>query len=441
MSTRPVVRTRFAPRLMAAALAGLLAACPAGTVQPPRPSKAPVKPAASVKATGVQGSPTPEVLPSLALLLGGAVAVDPSRLLAAGLAERGKGNVKLISDAGSGIISDSGLGLISDAGSGLIGNNAGSLISDAGSGLIGKVKNEGGAGLIGKVKDEGGAGLISNNSGNLIGKVKYTLAQAGEATGEAVPLQGIVVFAVSLKDGKVVAGPVKTNAEGHWRLGFQEAPGDNIRIMAQVFGRPAEFNYAALVAPRSAEIPVTDTSRAVAIFLIQIMRARVQDGIESRKRGEPFDIWYNGPSSPDAAGFFEAMNGSIGMMTPTVATQVDKEGQGALLFAEKILSFADLSKQHYKDLHAVTEDVRAYGATLKAGEGAKLMEDYVTLTAQRHPSERLPTLLASYGMPAAQIQDITNRYVRAGDEVFLDLAAIAKDNLGAVLEPFFDVGK
>lgn len=430
MSARPVARTRLAPRLMAAALAGLLAACPAGTVTPPKASKGPLKPSSSTKAASTKASPTPaptpEVLPSLGLLLGGEVAVDPSRLLAAGIAERGQDNVKLISDAGSGIISDSGLGLVSDAGSGLIGNNAGSLISDAGSGLIGKVKNE------------GGAGLISNNGGGLIGKVKYGLAQAEGDAARAVPLQGIVVFAVSLEDGKVVAGPVKTNAQGRWRLGFQQPPDENIRIMAQVYGRATEFNYAAMVAPRAADVAVTDTSRAVAIFLIQIMRARVQEGLEARKRGEPFDIWYNGPSSEEASAFFQAMNGSIGMMTPAVAARVDKDGQGALLFSEKILSFADLSKQHYKDLHAVTEEVRAFGATLKAGEGARLMDDYVTLTAQRHPAERLPALLESYGMPGAQIQDITNRYVAAGDDVFLDLAAIAKDNLGAVLEPFLD---
>ena len=432
MSSRPANRTRLAPRLLAAALAGLLAACPAGGPGQPVKPKASGKPATSTKPSA-KPSPTPEVLPSLGLLLSGEVAVDPTRLLEKGVATRvGNdggliGKVKLIGDAGSGLISDSGLGLIGDAGSGLIGNNAGNLISDAGSGLIGKVK------LIG----DAGSGLIGNNSAGLIGKVKFDVLQASEAT--AVPVQGIVVFAVRLSDGKVVAGPIRTNEEGQWRLGFVEAPTDNLRIMAQVYGRATDpdLNYATLSTPSQTAVDLTDATRAVSIFLIQIMRARVQDALEARKRGEEFKIWYVGPSSAESTAFFEAMNGSIGIMTPNVAVRVDRNGQGALTFAEKILSFADLSKPIYQDLHAISQEIRAYGDTLGPGKGAALMDDYVALTAQRSPVAKLPELLQGYGMPEPRIQDLTRRYGLVGDQVFLDLAAVAKDNMGAVLEAFF----
>ena len=429
MSSRPVRSLRLAPRLRAAALAGLLAACPAAPLQTVKP-RGGGKPTTSGKSPRPSPSATPEVVPSLGLLLSGEVAVDPSRLLEAGLVERAGRGVRLISDAGSGLISDAGLGLISDAGSGLIGNNSGNLISDAGSGLIGKVK------LI----SDAGSGLVSNNGGGLIGKVKFDVMQAGAGEAAPAPVQGIVVFAVSLLDGKVLAGPIRTNAEGRWRLGFQQAPPDNLRIMAQVYGRAteADFNFATLVEPTTAEVAVTDATRAVAIFLIQIMRARVQDGLEARKRGEEFKIWYVGPSSPESTAFFEAMNGSIGMMTPEVARQVDRDGQGALTFSEKILSFADLSKPMYQELHAITQEVRSYGDTLGPGEGARLMDDFVALTAQRSPIARLPALLAEYKMPEAQAADLSMRYGSVGDAVFLDLSAVAKEHFGEVVGVFLE---
>ena len=416
MPRRPL---RLAPRAMVAlSCAVLLAACavsPAGTpVGGPDDGKASKavdrKPASASPAANDAPSPTastapvaeatPEPLPSLGLLLSGQVTIDTSAMLALGLAERTAVGVKLISNNGPGLISDKGVGLIS--------NNS--------------------------------AGLISNNSGALVAKTKYGLRQA--AGGRALlPVQGMLVKAVSLRTGEVLAGPIATDAEGRYRLGFIAKPETNMQIVAWVNNKEAEadFNYGAFVPPAEAPVVTTDTTDLICEYMIRVLAARVQRGIDIRKRGEDLSINPNDLPNPDERKQAEDINEVLGKITPEMATVLDQGGVTARKFAERTVAYADLSKPAFAELQAVFERLRAFDAGLATPPVPSVPDEVVSLLYEVNTIADIPAALEKHGMSKEEAAALAARMDATASELNSELARVGNEHSGEVLGPLLEI--
>ncbi|MDB5101388.1 MAG: hypothetical protein JWM80_5809 [Cyanobacteria bacterium RYN_339] len=442
------------PKLIRCALAGAIAAAALAACNPPagsklavRTSAAPAHPSATPQAMSSQGSATPAPVPSLGLLYTGEILVEPGHMLARGIAKETPDGIQLIGPNGAGVVANNGGGVIASGGGNVISNDGASIISNDGASLL----SENGLGLL----SENGLGLIGATSGNLISDVgssligrtrlispnggAYRLAQAAPAAAKGLrPVRDIMVFAVGLRDGKVLAGPVATNAQGGYRLGFLAAPEQGVRIMAQVYGLASDpaFNYAALQAPTTGHAALNDSTRAVSLFLLDIMRRKVQDGLEQRQRGESFKFKFLGPRDAATQTFIEQTTAVINLLPVDAAKRIDRDGQTAIEFSSKILSFADLGQSTYTDLLAATEDLRALGATFDPPLDPPLLEQVVTMSQHADPAPEVLALLAKHGVPNETAQAVSGHYFDAGDKVFIDLAATAKAHLQEVFEPF-----
>ena len=409
----------LAPRAMIAlACAGLLAAC---AVIPPvapgggsgenkvnkatdakKPASSEPSAAASVPApTASQGAAaTPEPLPSLGLLLAGQVKIDASALLKLGIAERTPVGAKLISNNGPGLISDKGVGLIS--------NNSGAL--------------------------------ISNNSGGIVSKTKYVLTQA-EGGRVPVPVQGLVVVAVSLRTNEILAGPVATDAEGRYRLGFIAKPDTNMRIVAYVNNKQADgaFTYGAFIPPAEAEVVTTDTTDLVCEYMVRVLAGRVQGGIDARKRGELVDISTKQFDSEAEKKQAEDVNEVLAKITPEMAATLDQEGQTARKFAERTVSFADLSKPVFKELHDIFDRLRAFDAGLAAPPTPSVPDEVVALFYDVNTIDDVPAALMKHGMPEAEAKALFDRMQATAADLNAELARVGNENTAEVLSPLLEV--
>jgi hypothetical protein len=326
------------------------------------------------------GSKAPGALPSLGLLMAGRVTVDPAALLSSKMAKATANGVKLISDNGLGLISDNGLGLISDNGLGLISDNGLGLISDNGLGLI----------------SNNSAGLISNNSaGFRIQNVEATAT----ASSTAKPVEGMVVTAVNLFTGKVIAGPVVTDAKGGYKLGFLKAPASNIGIVASVSAKApvARFTYATLVPPDDKPILTDDTSRALTRYLLGVIPGRIQPWIDEVKAGAPDPIDENDGMEE------KRVKGLLAKITPERMNEADKvRGTVALDISKRIVSFVDLTTPAFGEFYTVTEEIRIYGESIQPEPDTSLVEQVMRYAQSKEQSRLLPQLFISYGMPEAR---------------------------------------
>lgn len=427
MSRRPLLA---APRiLMALASSFALAACvvtPAllptggpGVTGDSKVSKGDVRKVASPSpatsqavpspTTSVEVAATPEPLPSLGLLVSGQVKLDPSAMLKLGIAERTPVGVKLISNNGPGLISDKGVGLISDKGVGLIANNSGSL--------------------------------VSNNSGSMVSKTKYAVSQAAATDRAPQPVQGLIVKAVSLRTGEVLAGPIATDAEGRYRLGFLAKPETNLQIVAYVNNKESEaaFNYTAFAPPAAQPITTTDTTDLICEYLIRVLAARVQIGIDARKRGE--EVWLDPAQLEDEAERKQAqdVNDILTKITPEMATTIDQQGLTARKFAERSVSYADLGKPVYRELELIFDQLVAFNASLPTPPAPSVQEEVVRLLYDLKTMPQIPGTLQKYGMAQEQAESLAQRLRATAAELNAELARVGNEHPTEVLAPLLEI--
>jgi hypothetical protein len=295
-------------------------------------------------------------VPSLGLLLEGKVTVEPGALVAAKLAKA------------------------TSAGATIIANNGGSLISDNGLGLI----------------SDNGLGLIANNGGN------YRVAAAASGL---KPIEGMWVKAVSLFDGKVLAGPVATRADGSYKLGFLKVPAHNLRIVASVPGQEsgAQFSYATFVPPSPAPVVTSDTTQAVAKLMIDSVAILFQPLIDKCKQ-EP--VPSPNPNNPQVALDLAYMLIKAG---PAMVTAVDKDGAIARGIAERLIASADLTNPAYKELYDVAEEARAVGDALPTPPTDSVVVKVTRLLEHKEDQPELIALFVSLGLPETQATDLATR--------------------------------
>lgn len=306
-------------------------------------------------------SPAPNAVPSLGLLLDGRVAVDPSALLANKLVEKTAAGVKLLSDNGLGLIANNGGGLLSD----------------------------------------NGLGLIANNSAGF---------RVLQATTALQPVEGMWVKAVSLYDGKLLAGPVATNAEGRYKLGFLNAPARNIRIVAEVPLKvpDARFSYATLIPPKPASVVTNDSTRAITRYILGVLPARIQPFLEMVKAGTPPEI------KPKDESYEKKLKETLAKIPPAKMIEADKKTPVAMAISERMISFADLTMPLYQEFYGVTEEIRTFGEAIQPAPEVPLVDQVMQLAGDKETAKQIPDLLKKYGMPDARAIDVGARLEQKG---------------------------
>lgn len=373
-------------------------------------SQDPESPAPTAGAS-VAALPTPETLPSLGLLLSGQVRLDTSLLIAAGIAAPITGGAQLISNNGPGLISDKGVGLIS--------NNSGSIISD------------------------NGAILISDNGAMLTSKTKFGLLQADAAPDRSLrPVQGMLVRAISLRTRQVLAGPVATDADGRYRLGFLTPPDGNVAVVAYVNGKEtdAAYSFSALAAPAARPVANTESIDRTVEYMIRVLANRVQGGIDARLKGK--DVGLDPDSAPDEASSKLSAQLAVVIDNVPIALMVklDNQGKASRKFAELVASYIDLSKPVYKELEDIIESLREFDvarATHPAGSPSVPDAVMEKLYLVKTLDEVVPTLEAR-GMPHAEAVALDDRLHATSKALNEELSRIGLLHSRDVLLPLFD---
>jgi hypothetical protein len=346
-----------------------------------------------------QSSPSakPSAMPSLGLVLTGQVAVEPGALLAGNLAKTTATGVKLISDNGLGLISDNGLGLISDNGAGLISDN--------------------------------GLGIISNNSGG------YRIQSLGTGL---KPVEGMLVSAVSLLDGRVLAGPVASKADGSYKLGFYKAQERNMRIVVTVpkHEKDAQYTYETLIPPTDKPIVTSDTTRAVADYTIGALEVIFQPYIEIAKSQVQPSVQ---PKNEQVTKDFAAILMRIG---PTKIAELDgADGRLTRAISERIVSYTDLTAKPFDDFVVVAEKVRVFGASLEKPVTPALLDQAIPLLRHKDDLPLVAALFSDRGMPEADAMALATELKTKGDAVgqMLVLALLAHQT--EIFAPFEAIAK
>jgi hypothetical protein len=318
-------------------------------------------------ATKTQSS-APAAVPSLGLLLDGQVAVDPSALLANKLVEKTAAGVKLLSDNGLGLIANNGGGLLSD----------------------------------------NGLGLIANNSAGF--RVLQASPAAAASGSTLKPVEGMWVKAVSLYDGKLLAGPVATNAEGRYKLGFLNAPARNIRIVAEVpLKVPDErFAYATLIPPKPASVVTNDSTRAITRYILGVLPARIQPFLEMVKAGNPPEI------KPKDESYEKKLKETLAKIPPAKMIEADKKTPVAMAISERMISFADLTMPIYQEFYGVTEEIRTFGEAIQPAPEVALVDQVMKLAGDKETARQIPDLLKQHGMSDARATDVAGRLEQKG---------------------------
>jgi hypothetical protein len=358
--------TAWPARGLALAVTMSLVACVA---TPTANDKTSVTTRASAGAGTKTQSPAPAAVPSLGLLLDGQVAVDPATLLANKLVEKTAAGVKLLSDNGLGLIANNGGGLLSD----------------------------------------NGLGLIANNSAGFR-VLQASPAAAAPAGSSLKPVEGMWVKAVSLYDGKLLAGPVATNAEGRYKLGFLSAPARNIRIVAEVpLKVPDErFSYATLIPPKPASVVTNDSTRAITRYILGVLPARIQPYLEMVKAGTPPEI------KPKDESYEKKLKETLAQIPPAKMIEADKKTPVAMAISERMISFADLSMPIYQEFYGVTEEIRAFGEAIQPAPEVSLVDQVMRLAGDKATAKQIPDLLKQYGMPEARATELSARLEQKG---------------------------
>jgi hypothetical protein len=395
-------------RRIALPIALALAACTTPPAQKPvhKASGAPLAAQASAAPATAAPTPTaePSPLPSLGLVLEGLVKVDAASLLANNYAQPTATGVSLVGEYGAGLISDKGFGLVA--------NN--------------------------------GSAIITNNGSTLTTKVKRGLLDAAGAH-DLVPVQGIIVSAVSLYDGTVLAGPVATDEAGRYHLGFVAAPASNIRIVARVtkLEDQARFTYSTFVQPQPAAVETTDSTRAVAELLVRVLAGRLQHSLDDRLSGQAVTVSADGLAPTDDENTKRVVaqfNLAIANASLDLVKRIDEEDTGvhgafSRNFAQRVLSFAKLGTPPYQDLLEVLELLRKFEAGLATPREKPLLDEIVEAASYYKTTGQIPALLASLGMPQDQADALYERMSKDTNAITVETGAIAAANNEAVLGP------
>jgi hypothetical protein len=297
-----------------------------------------------------------------------------------------------------GAIVASKAGQITERGVSIIGNHGGGILSD------------------------NGLGLIANNSAG------YRLTQAGNGL---KPVEGMWVKAISLLDGKVLAGPVATDADGRYRLGFLKAPERNMRVVAAVPGQEANASvtYTTLVPPKQVEVVTTDTTRLAASYILDVLPQRIQPMVDVFKREGGYKPQ---PGDPAEAKVFASQ---LAKLSPAKLRAADVDGAIARGVSERIVSFADLTLPIFESLNVDIEELRAFNNGLAKQPTPTLPEQFLAMARSPGGIRELPPLLVELGMPEAQATDLTERLRVKGDQVGELLMLAFLVNQQAVLAP------
>jgi hypothetical protein len=314
------------------------------------------------------------------------VTIDPSALLAGKLATATATGVKLISDNGLGLISDNGLGLISDNGLGVIGNNgAGYRVAEAASGLK--------------------------------------------------PVEGMWVSAVGLYDGKVLAGPVATKADGSYQLGFVKTPERNLRIVATVPKHEAEaqYTYATLIPPSPAPIVTNDSTRVVAGFVLDLLPQLLQPTINIAKQNPPPSI------PPDADPVTKGLAAELYPMGPETLSRIDVDGAVAKGVSQRLVAYADLKNVGFKELYDVVEEVRAFAETIPPETPSLLTQMQPMFHAGK--DAELAAFFEDRGMETEKAADLAKRLLNKGHVVSDLLTLTMLAHMDEIFGPISDLAE
>jgi hypothetical protein len=211
----------------------------------------------------------------------------------------------------------------------------------------------------------------------------------------------MVVTAVNLFTGKVIAGPVATKADGSYKLGFRTAPDKNIGIVAgvSVSAPVARYTYATLVPPEAKPVVTSDTTRAITRYMLGVLPGRIQPTVDRVKAGLP-------PLIEDRDTPFEkTFKELLGKVPPEKMAAADKmpdgkDGAVALGISQRILAFLDLTTPQYQDFYKLTEEARLFGESIQPPLDPSLVDQAMALARNRQLRSQLPGLLEKYGMPA-----------------------------------------
>jgi hypothetical protein len=379
--------SRLSPKVLRAGAIALVLAIAACTGSPATPRKTTASASTAPTKVATASSPkTPSAVPSLGLLLQGRVTVDPSALLAGKLATTTATGVKLISDNGLGLISDNGLGLISDHGSGIVGNNAaGYHVAASASGLK--------------------------------------------------PVEGMLVSAVGLYDGKVLAGPVATKADGSYQLGFVKTPERNLRIVATVpkHEKEAEYTYATLVPPSPAPVVTSDSTRVVAAFVLDLLPVLLQPTVDIAKQDPPPTL------PPDVDVVTKGLADELYPMGPETLKRIDVDGAVAKGISSRLVAYADLKHVAFKELYDVVEEVRAFAETLPPETPSLLSKMQPMFHAGK--DAELAAFFEDRGMETEKAADLAKRLLNKGHVVSDLLTLTLATHLDEIFGPISDLAK
>ncbi|MNS12985.1 hypothetical protein D3C72_445650 [compost metagenome] len=330
---------------------------------------------------GTTASANPKPIQSLGLLIAGRVTVEPAAIVA------------------------SKAGQVTERGVSIIGNHGGGLLSD------------------------NGLGVIANNSAG------YRIHQTDTGL---KPVEGMWVKAISLLDGKLLAGPVATDADGRYRLGFLKAPERNMRIVAAVPGQEtnASVTYTTLVPPKQVEVVTTDTTRLAAAYILEVLPQRLQPAIDALKREA---VYQKRPGDPEEVAMFASQLAGVPHDKLAAA---DVDGTIARGISERIVAFADLNNPIFASLNEDVEELRAFSNGLAQQPTPSLPDQFLAMV--RRPGgglKELPALLQSLGMPEAKAQALTKRLSDKGDQVGMILQLGFVANQEAVMAPIKALAK
>ncbi|MDB5095722.1 MAG: SMP-30/Gluconolaconase/LRE domain protein [Cyanobacteria bacterium RYN_339] len=244
-------------RAMTLLLSLSLAACQGGkpVVTSTKVTAAPVAPRASTVA-GTGEARRLQKPAAGARTIAGTLTLDAGYMATVG-AGRAVQGAYAVADAS--LIANNAGNIISEHGAGLISNNGGTLLSDNGGALIAP----------------NGGSLVANNGGALTGKVKRgLLADAAPGLGSELPIGGMWVAVIGLKDGAAVpvgvdeAGKpvyvVHSDAKGHYELYLPPGLKDTVRVVAAVpDAQDGRLNYNLLVAPTKGQDDRFDEATAL----------------------------------------------------------------------------------------------------------------------------------------------------------------------------------
>lgn len=422
----------------------------------PRPRLAEAPPEAAKQASAAASAapsagptPWPEAWPRLSPVKGafsGTVKLDVGYLVGQGAGLISNNGAAILGPRGDNLLADPAIGLLSDHGGGLVSNNGSSLVSNNGSSLV---SNNGSSALApGSV----GYGLLGLGRGLAQAEVAASAevgASGALAVGTVAPVGGMMVTAYSLVDGKPLAPPVLSDAEGRFffdlpaqlsaNLRLEVAPPPQATAKAQADER---LRYPTLAAQtRLAGVPVDEDTAQAAQSLAKVFRNQVRAMFVTEDVSEIIEqigVSLEGPTGPIVTSTVTGLrNKALAVGYPSwsyprqmaAATRV-----GDLLLADLDLgTLSNNTKTGYDGpivpaLPVVLDTMRL----LREGATPILREDPKAFETAPFVQEQSATN-ATLGLPPVRIVKPSDYGALAGEAVLSDLTPGAMAGLDRML--------